>query len=183
MTFSKYVALLRKVNVGGQNLMKMDALRGAFEAAGLKNVRTFQQAGNVVFESVAKNPRSIAAKIEKLVAQSCNTELKAIVFSLDELAKLARRDPFKQVDRADTMLCVVFLFDEPPALPKLPLASTTDKLELIAIRDRAAFVVARRKKTGWFGFPNNFVEKQLGVTATTRQWSTLRKLIEFAETE
>ena len=168
----KYVALLRKVNVGGQNLMKMDALREAFEAAGLKNVRTFQQAGNVVFESNLTKP---LAKIERLL----NTD--AIVFSIDELAKIARRDPFKEVEPGDVMLCVVFLFDEPATVPKLPLVSTTDKLELIAIRDRAAFVVARRKKTGWFGFPNNFVEKQLGVTATTRQWSTLKKLIDFAK--
>lgn len=171
---TKYVAVLRKVNVGGKNLMKMDALRGAFEAAGMKNVRTFQQAGNVVFESNSKNP---LAKIEKLP----NTDLKAIVFPVDELSRIVKRDPFKRVGPGDVMLCVVFLFDEPQQKPKLPLISTTDKLELIAIRDRAAFVVARRKKTGWFGFPNNFVEKQLGVTATTRQWSTVKKLIDFAD--
>lgn len=170
---TRYVALLRKVNVGGQNLIKMDALRRAFEAAGLKNVRTFQQAGNVVFESNLKKP----------LAKLLNTDLRAIVFTVDELTQIVKRDPFKRIDRGDVMLCVVFLFDEPAQKPRLPLISTTDKLELIAIHDRAAFVVARRKKTGWFGFPNNFVEKQLGVTATTRQWSTLRKLIEFAETE
>jgi uncharacterized protein (DUF1697 family) len=170
---TKYVALLRKVNVGGKNLMKMDALRKMFEAAGLKRVRTFQQAGNVVFESNLKAP---LAKIEKLP----NTDIKAIVFSVDELSRIVKRDPFKRVEPGDVMLCVVFLFEEPKTLPKLPLISTTDKLELIAIRDRAAFVVARRKKTGWFGFPNNFVEKQLGVTATTRQWSTVKKLIDFA---
>ncbi len=170
---TKYVALLRGINVGGKNLMKMDALRGAFEAAGLKNVRTFQQAGNVVFESNLKKP---LAKIQKL-----NTDVRAIVFSVDELSRIVKNNPFKQVEPGDVMICVVFLFDEPARRPKLPIISTTDKLELIAIRDRAAFVVARRKKTGWFGFPNNFVEKQLGVTATTRQWSTLRKLIDFAE--
>lgn len=170
---TKYVALLRKVNVGGKNLMRMDTLRTAFEAAGLKNVRTFQQAGNVVFESNLKNP---LAKIEKLL----NTDLKAVVFTVDELAQIAKQDPFKRVATIDVMLCVVFLFDEPTKKLKLPLISTADKLELIAIRDRAAFVVARRKQTGWFGFPNNFVEKQLGVTATTRQWSTLKKLIDFA---
>ena len=171
---TKYVALLRGINVGGKNLMKMDALRGAFEAAGLKNVRTFQQAGNVVFESNLKKP---LAKIGKLL----NTDLKVIVFSVDELSQIVKQDPFKRVEPGDVMLCVVFLFDEPAQRPKLPLISTTDKLELIAIRDRAAFVVARRKKSGWFGFPNNFVEKQLGVTATTRQWSTLKKLIDFAQ--
>ncbi len=175
---TKYVALLRKINVGGKNLIKMDALREAFAAAGLKNVRTFQQAGNVIFESKTKNPR---AKIEKLLSQTFNTDVRAIVFSLDEIRQMIRRNPFKQVEPGDVMLCVVFLANEPQQTPKLPLISTTDNLELIAIRDRAAFVVARRKKTGWFGFPNNFVEKQLGVTATTRQWSTLQKLIDFAQ--
>lgn len=172
---TKYIALLRKINVGGQNLMKMDALRGVFETAGFKNVRTFQQAGNVTFESTGS--------LEKRLARILNTDLRVVVFSLDELKKLARGNPFKRIDDDDVMLCVVFLFEEPALKPKLPIISTTDKLELIAIRDRAAFVVARRKKTGWFGFPNNFVEKQLGVTATTRQWSTLKKLIDFAERE
>lgn len=171
---SKYIALLRKVNVGGKNLIKMDALRKAFEAAGLKNVRTFQQAGNVVFESNLKKP---LAKVEKLL----NTDLKAIVCSVDEISQIVKQNPFKRVKPGDVMLCVVFLFDEPAQRPKLPLISTTDNLELIAIRYRTAFVVARRKKSGWFGFPNNFVEKQLGVTATTRQWSTVRKLIDFAD--
>ena len=168
---TKYVALLRKVNVGGKNLMKMDALRGVFEAAGLKNVRTFQQAGNVVFETASK----------KLPVKSLNTDFKAIIFTVDELKKITKHDPFKKIEPGDVMLCVVFLFDKPAQLPKLPLKSTTDNLELIAVKDRAAFVVARRKRTGWFGFPNNFVEKQLGVTATTRQWSTVKKLIDFAD--
>lgn len=175
---TKYVALLRKVNVGGNNLIKMDALRRVFEAGGLKNVRTFQQAGNVVFQSAAKNPVS---KIEKLLSESFNTDLRVIIFTLDELARIAKRDPFKRVQHGDVMLCVAFLAAEPAVVPNLPLKSTTENLELIAVKDRAAFVVARRRKSGWFGFPNNFVERQLGVTATTRQWSTVRKLIDFAD--
>jgi uncharacterized protein (DUF1697 family) len=177
----KYVALLRAINVGGKNLIKMDALRGVFESAGLKNVKTFQQAGNVVFESVGKDAVTISNGLEKLLSHAFNMDLKVIVISLDDLAKLAKRDPFKRLEQGDVMLCVVFLTDEPAETPKLPIISVTDNLELIAIRDRAAFVVARRKKTGWFGFPNNFVEKQLGVTATTRQWSTVKKLVAFAE--
>lgn len=165
-----YVALLRAINVGGKNLLRMDALRGAFESAGLKNVRTFQQAGNVVFESARKNP-----------LRHLNPDAKVIVLSLDDLAKMVENDPFKRIAPGDVMLCVVFLFDKPAKKIKLPIISLNEKLELIAVDDRAAYVVARRKKTGWFGFPNNFVEKQLGVTATTRQWSTIKKLIAFAE--
>ncbi len=167
---AKYVALLRGINVGGKNLLKMDALRSAFEAAGLKNVRTFQQAGNVIFECARKNP----LRYLKLDAD-------IIVLSLDDLAKIIENDPFKRVAPGDVMLCVVFLFDPPSKNVKPPIISITDNLEVIAIDDRAAYVVARRKKNGWFGFPNNFVEKQLGVVATTRQWSTIRKLAVFAE--
>ncbi|HEX2268028.1 MAG TPA: DUF1697 domain-containing protein [Pyrinomonadaceae bacterium] len=167
---TKYVALLRAINVGGKNLLKMDALRGAFEAAGFKNVRTFQQAGNVIFESARKDP-----------LRYLNLDAQAIVLSLDDLAKIIENDPFKQIAPGDVMLCVVFLFDKPSRNVKPPVISTTDNLELIALDNRAAYVVARRKKTGWFGFPNNFVEKQLGVTATTRQWSTIKKLAAFAE--
>lgn len=178
---AKYVALLRGINVGGKNLLKMNALRGAFEATGLKNVRTFQQAGNVVFETAARNPKSIASKIEKSLFNSLNLAANVIVLSLDDLAQTIKRDPFKRIKPGDVMLCVVFLFDEPARILKLPIISITDNLELISIDSRVAFVVARRKKTGWFGFPNNFVEKQLGVTATTRQWSTIKKLAAFAE--
>lgn len=175
---TKYVALLRKINVGGQNLVKMDALRQVFETAGFKNVRTFQQAGNVVFETAAQNP---TPKIEKLLSKSFDADLSVLIFTVDELVRITKRDPFKHVEPGDVMFCIAFLADKAALNPKLPLVSTTENLELIAVKDRAAFVVARRKKTGWFGFPNNFVEKELGVTATTRQWSTIKKLIGFAE--
>jgi uncharacterized protein (DUF1697 family) len=178
----KYVALVRAINVGGKNLLKMDVLRALCESAGLKNVRTFLQAGNVSFESNSKNPALIASKIEKQLSDSMKGELKVIVLPLTELAKLTRRDPFKRVEPGDVMLCVVFFADEPTKSPKLPVKST-DNLELIAVHDRVAFVVARRKQNGWFGFPNGFVEKQLGVIATTRQWSTIRKFVAFAEKE
>ena len=88
---TKYVALLRKVNVGGNNLIKMDALRRVFEEAGLKNVRTFQQAGNVVFETRAKHP-------ERLLSKSLNTDLKTSIFTVAELERIAKHDPFKKIE-------------------------------------------------------------------------------------
>ena len=57
----------------------------------------------------------------------------------------------------------------------------TENLEVFEIKDRTAFVVSRRKKNGWFGFPNAFVEKQLGVPGTTRNWNTVNKIVWFAE--
>ncbi len=79
----------------------------------------------------------------------------------------------------DVMLLVTFLKNEAPKV-ELPLESKAEKLKVLAIKNRAAFTVARRKKTGWFGFPNNFIEKELGVPATTRQWRTVEKVVAVA---
>ena len=51
-----------------------------------------------------------------------------------------------------------------------------EALEVIGLADRDLFVVSRRKKNGAFGYPNAFVEKALGVSATTRNWTTVTKI-------
>ena len=51
---------------------------------------------------------------------------------------------------------------------------------LRAINVLEAFIVSRPKPNGFFGFPNNFIEKELVVSATTRNWSTVTKLLEFS---
>jgi uncharacterized protein (DUF1697 family) len=49
------------------------------------------------------------------------------------------------------------------------------------VQDRAAFILSRRRKNGWFGFPNKFVEKELGVLGTTRNWTTVNKILKAGE--
>jgi uncharacterized protein (DUF1697 family) len=58
--------------------------------------------------------------------------------------------------------------------------SDKEAVEAIAIRNREAFIVTRQKPNGFFGFPNNFIEKELGVSATSRNWSTVTKIVDFA---
>jgi uncharacterized protein (DUF1697 family) len=176
----RYVALLRGINVGGNRLIKMEELRQVIEAAGLANVRTFIASGNVIFDASETDPRALAKKIERKLIAAFGHEITVVVLELSELASMAQRNPFKNFDREkDVMLCAVFFAADPPKL-KLPLKSTPENLEVFAVRDGVALVVCRRKQSGWFGFPNNFVEKQFGVAATTRQWKTVQRIVEFA---
>jgi len=78
-------------------------------------------------------------------------------------------------------LFAVLLADDPKNKPKLPLISDKENLEVIEVKDRVALVVSHRKKNGWFGFPNAIVEKALGVSATTRNWNTVNKIVKLAE--
>jgi len=179
-----YVALLRGINVGGNKLIRMKDLARICTDAGLKNVRTYIASGNVVFESGSANKTALTRKIEKALHQTLGYEVSVVLRTLSEIKSIVNRNPFRKYEASkDVMLCVVFLANEPKTKPTLPLVSLTDNLEVFEVADGTACVVSRRKKSGWFGFPNNFVEKQFGVTGTTRQWSSVKKLLKFAETE
>ena len=177
-----YIAFLRGINVGGHKLIKMPQLVQIFSAAGCKNVRTFQQAGNVIFESRSASRKNLTKKIEAALEASLGYRVPIVVRSVLELRKTLKRSPFKKLEKSkDVMLLVVFLAEDTDPKPTLPYVSTTQNVEIFDFADGVAFCVARRKKNGWFGFPNGVVEKAFKVVATTRQWSTVQNVVKAAE--
>lgn len=197
-----YVAFLRGVNVGGKKPIKMKELTAVLGAAGFQSVRTFIASGNVIFEASAKDPARIARKMEKHLLNALGYEIVVMVRTIDELKKIVKSNPFCQKrvgvrvrstrprtqavltepsPSADEMLFVTFLASPTPSKPRLPLRSKTENMEVIALTDGAVFIVARRKKTGWFGFPHTFAEKQFNVPTTTRNWTTVVKIVAAAE--
>ncbi|HYW73974.1 MAG TPA: DUF1697 domain-containing protein, partial [Pyrinomonadaceae bacterium] len=138
--------------------------------------------GNVVFETRSSGRDALAKKIEKMLTASFGHEIAVALFTRAELQELVGVDHFKRIKQSkDVMLCVT-LFNQ--GIPQeFPRESKTDCLKVVGMHERAAFVVARRKPTGWFGFPNNWIEKEFGVTGTTRNWSSLQKVAAFAESD
>jgi uncharacterized protein (DUF1697 family) len=65
-----HVALLRGINVGGKNLIKMPALKASFEADGFEQVSTYIQSGNVLFSSSGIRSAELTRRIEKLLAEA-----------------------------------------------------------------------------------------------------------------
>lgn len=177
-----YIAFLRGINVGGHKLIKMPELVRIFSAVGCKNVRTYQQAGNVIFESRSSGRKSLTRKIENALESELGYRVPIVVRGVPELRELIALNPFKKFSPSkDIMLLIVFLAEDSGPKPKLPFLSTAENVEIFAVADGVAFCVARRKKNGWFGFPNGVVEKAFKVVATTRQWSTVQKVVKAAE--
>ncbi len=176
----RHIAFLRGINVGGNKLIKMNALAAAFTSAGFRNVKTYIASGNVIFDSRSSKLDALEKRAEKKLLEVFGHRITVVVFSVAELQRLIKSDPFKRLrSNSDVMLLVTFLKNQ--VRVKLPRESKTENLKVFAVLDRAAFTIARRKKTGWFGFPNNFIEKEFGVAATTRQWRTLKKVVAAAE--
>ena len=92
--------------------------------------------------------------------------------------------PFKALETDRRIkLCVVFLSQKPLKMPTFPLVNSKEELEAVGMTNLEVFVVSRRKKSGFYGFPNNFIEKELGISATSRNWSTVTKLVTMIRQE
>lgn len=159
---TRYVAFLRGINVGGRKLIKMDDLAGAFVSLKLNNVRTYIASGNVIFETALVDTSALTRTIERKLLQVFGHEIAVVLQTSKELAAHVKRNPFKKINAdKDVMLSVTFLTAEPQKR-KLPLRTRNEMLEVLAVKDRAAYIVCHRKKTGSFEFPNNFLRRSLG---------------------
>ena len=171
----KYYAFLRGINVGGR-VVKMDALTEMFLSLKLKNVKTFIQSGNVIFESPEKNVKAQAEKIEKKLLKELGYEVPALLRTHEELEALIKHDPFKSM-KAGAKTYVVLIAEELKEKPKLPLVSEKDGVKVLGMRKANIFCEALPLKGGRWGFPNAFIEKQFKVRATTRNWNTMSKIL------
>lgn len=90
---SRYVALLRGINVGGNAKIAMQDLRSSLEKSGLESVRTYIQSGNVIFESDEDNTTKLSGHIEDVIEQSFELTVPVVVFTQAEWAKIIHAAP------------------------------------------------------------------------------------------
>ena len=89
-----WIALFRGINVGGNHILPMAELRKGLESLKLKNVRTYIQSGNVIFDSNSKSPSALSAKISKLVEAEHGFKPQVFVLTGDELLSAIQQNPF-----------------------------------------------------------------------------------------
>lgn len=172
------VAFLRAINVAGHASVRMEDLKRAFTAAGCKEVESYIQSGNIVFEAPAAGRTALAAKIKARVGRLIGGEATIIFRSLRELERLVASSPFERVKTgADVKLYVAFLAGKPGARPALPLKDSKERLEIRRILGKDVIVTSGKKPNGFYGFPNAVVERELAVPATSRNWNTVTRIV------
>jgi len=179
---ARYVAFLRAINVRGHSQIAMPDLCEAFAAAGCQNVTSYSSAGNVLFETSVAAPEALFKKVTARVRALAGGEPSIVFRTIRELDAAARAAPFAALlDDKAIKFYVVFLAERSTRRPTLPIVDEKERLELVAVNGAHAYVVSRRKpNTMMYGFPNSFVENALGVAATSRNWSTVTKILSRA---
>ena len=88
-----YMALLRAINVGGKNILKMDELKRIFEKMLFSDVKTYIQTGNVLFDTNEKDKIKLAKKIEKTLLDETNKEIMVLILTLSDIKDIIKDIP------------------------------------------------------------------------------------------
>ncbi|MXN90553.1 DUF1697 domain-containing protein [Flavobacterium sp. Sd200] len=178
-----YLALFRGINVSGHNIIKMDALKKLMHAEGYKNVETYIQSGNVVFESEETSKPKIAKDLEMLMYKEYGHNVGIFVFEEAEVAKAIANNPYTSAEPEPSGIKkfhVAFLTGEPTVqgmdqMKKYNRSDDEFKTIGAVLYLKLAQSAADSKLT------NAFIESKLGLKSTVRNWNTTLKMLEMLQ--
>jgi uncharacterized protein (DUF1697 family) len=175
------ISLLRGVNLASHRRVRMDALRAVYESLGFEDVRTYLQSGNVVFRTAKASVPALARRLEDAIEQTFGFHSDVILRTPAEMRDVIARNPFANRQGIEpSRLLVTFLASEPGPEACAVVRNMPPAPEEVYIDGRELYVY----------YPNGMarpkisfvqLEKTLKTPATGRNWNTVMKLLELAE--
>jgi uncharacterized protein (DUF1697 family) len=162
----------------------MGQLRALFEALDLARVETFIASGNVIFEAPAKDVRALERQIERQLETALGYAVATFIRTAAQVAAVARYQPFAAAELADeaNSLYVAFLPAAPPSAAEQKLLAFRTAIDDFHIHEREVYWLCR-KKISESTFSGALLEKALGMPATMRNITTVRRLAAKYPTE
>jgi uncharacterized protein (DUF1697 family) len=175
----RYLALLRGINVGGKNLVKMADLRAAFEKMGLDEVATYIQSGNVLFRAPRQKREELAARIESALSRRFGVELKVVLLTEANLRAVVADAP--RGFGWDSHLCDVVFLRKPLTAKKafgvLEMKEGIDR----AWAGKGVIYMARLRSRATGSRLNRIASTREYKDMTLRSWNTTRKLLQLMD--
>ena len=176
---TSFIALLRGINVGGKNIIKMEQLKQVFEDMGFSDVKTYIQSGNVIFRTLGSDKLKLTDRIESHLQNNFSAEIKTLVFTADELAEIVKNAPKNFGTEPEKFRYDVW-FLLPPAtvnnvVPNLHLREGVDFLQA------GKNVIYTSRLTSQMGksYFSKIVQMQFYRNLTIRNWNTTTTLLEL----
>lgn len=175
------ISMLRGVNVGSHNRIKMEPLRALYASLGLLDAQTYVQSGNVIFRTEEQDLMALAKRIENGIERSFGFRPDVLVRTPSGLRDVIARNPFAtRLEIDPCRLLVTFLSSVPHAEARDKILGIQADPEELWIEGREIYVyypngMARPK------LPSALIERILRMRGTGRNWNTVMKLLEIAE--
>lgn len=172
---TRYVALLRGINVGGINI-RMTELAAVFDGLGFRAVRTVLASGNVLFEAAGEDAAALKATIEDALTTRFGYEAYVFVVERSRIAEVVDACPFDEHDDRHTY--AVFVSDDRTAADLISITDAPDPdVERIAPGDGVVYWQVVKGRTVGSRFGRHTGAARFKATTTTRNLRTLRKLV------
>jgi uncharacterized protein (DUF1697 family) len=180
MSIVRYVAFLRGINVGGNQQVKMDALKKAFEKMGFLSVKTLLASGNVLFDATKVDELKLTRQIEETLKDAFGFSIPTLIRPIEELQNLSISDPYKGISvTPQTRLYVTFLSESVKSTLPIPYESLQKDFKILQVSSREVCSVLTlsggRTTTNVMGF----LEKEYGKRITTRNWNTVHRVLNY----
>ncbi len=175
------ISMLRGVNVGGHNLIKMEALRALFASLKLRDAQTYVQSGNVIFRTDERDVAVLTKRVQSGIERSFGCCPDVIFRTVAEMREVVARNPFAKRRVIDpSKYLVTFLSSEPAAAARADALKMMNGPDELRIHGRELYIYypdgLARPKVAWLA-----VVKKLKTTGTGRNWNSVTKMLEIAE--
>ncbi|TMU55484.1 DUF1697 domain-containing protein [Flagellimonas algicola] len=173
-----FIVLLRGINVGGQKKIKMADLRQCLTQSGFQDVETYIQSGNLSCKKDGLTAKAVEIEVHKVILKHFGFDVPTLVLTKEELKRIIDQNPY--AGEEEKSLYFVLLKSEPEK-------DLMDSFNLLHF-DNEAFQVNHncvylccKAGYGKAKLSNNLIENKLKVQATTRNFRTMMKLLEMAQ--
>jgi uncharacterized protein (DUF1697 family) len=175
----EYVALLRGINVGGKSIIKMSDLKNAFENLGFKNVQTYINSGNVLFESDEKS-LDIRENLEKNLSKIFNVDLRIVIKTKKEIIKVLKEVP-TEWEKTNNLRCYI-AFVRKPFTEKDVLTEVRIKegVDFVKISNGVLYMSTLLSGVTKSGF-TKLIGTKIYKDITIRNYNTVQKLLDLME--
>jgi|SRR5688572_6597105 len=178
---NQYVALLRGINVGGKNIIKMTALKMCFEELGFKNVGTYIQSGNVLFSAAGSDQAQLTKRIEEALSKTFNYQSRVVVRSHKQMKEIVAKAPkgFGS-DPATYRYDVIFLKDPLTAAKAMESVMTKEGVDQ-AFAGKGVLYFSRLIIKASQSHLTRIITMPVYQSMTIRNWNTTTKLLNLME--
>jgi uncharacterized protein (DUF1697 family) len=178
---NQYVALLRGINVGGKNLIKMTELKDCFEGLGFQNVRTYIQSGNVLFYAAEPNQARLADQIEEALSEAFDYHLRVVVRSNEEMKAIVAHAPKDFGGDPSTYRYNVIFLKEPLTSAEAMQSITTKEGVDQAYAGEGVLYFSNLISKATQSRLSRIVSMPIYQSMTIRNWNTTTKLLKMME--
>ncbi|MCM3453165.1 DUF1697 domain-containing protein [Heyndrickxia oleronia] len=177
-----YIALLRGINVGGKNKIDMKVLKQTFEKAGMNDVVTYINTGNIIFSSKGKSQTELSRILEDAIHDDFGLQIKVVVRSIDDVRAIINAIPDTWKNDKDMKSDVMFLWDEiddESILTKLVIKPIIDTVKYVP----GAILWSVDKKNVTKSGMLKIIGSKLYKQVTIRNVNTARKIYELMQAQ